>query len=68
MRTEGLFHVPLYFSCLHLLAIYNFANKGIDYESGKCKGVVLPGKEQDRLCHRHIPKSLFLIHCRHLLI
>ena len=27
-------------------AYNNFANKGIGYESGKCKGIVLPEKER----------------------
>ena len=37
-------------------AYNNFANKGIGYESGKCKGVVLPEKERGG-CRRELPRN-----------
>lgn len=37
-------------------AYNNFANKGIDYESGKCKGFVLPEKERGG-CRRELPRD-----------
>lgn len=47
MQAEGLilrsatFFMPFIYS-----AYNNFANKGIGYEPGKCKGVVLPEKSE----------------------
>lgn len=40
-----------------ICSVYNnFANKGIGYESGKCKGVVLPEKERGG-CRRELSRN-----------
>ena len=46
-EPRGFFPCSAIFFMPFICSLYNnFANKGIGYESGKCKGVVLPEKER----------------------
>lgn len=57
MQAEGSYSTFRYIFMPFIYSAYNnFANKGIGYEPGKCKGVVLPEKERGG-CRRELPRN-----------